>query len=250
MTNDKHRETAASDSHWTPIKTERDLPKESGKSYYWTGRDGSVSQFAYYALEKAEKTHILCDYIAWAPVPDKPAPYNAAISAPLEGEVCETARRYCSCLGSCKGRERLSENYICSLMDRPGLNPIAPPLTPQAVCGGECGYQEPYGFVPMADCPVHDPAQQAAPDDLVDPDAEFQKLKHEATLLYSQSHANDRVLPSTPELMAVFAQQREQQVRSEVARELGEIHLIGPCAGMKNGGHCFMCDYIESLEGK
>lgn len=25
-------------------------------------------------------------------------------------------------------------------------------------CGNACGYQEPYGFVPEADCPVHDRA--------------------------------------------------------------------------------------------
>jgi hypothetical protein len=23
-------------------------------------------------------------------------------------------------------------------------------------CGNACGYQEPYGFVPEADCPIHD----------------------------------------------------------------------------------------------
>lgn len=28
-------------------------------------------------------------------------------------------------------------------------------------CLGGCGYQEPYGFVPEADCPVHDPEPES-----------------------------------------------------------------------------------------
>lgn len=31
--------------------------------------------------------------------------------------------------------------------------------TAEQDCGHICGYQEPYGFVPEADCPVHDTAE-------------------------------------------------------------------------------------------
>lgn len=50
---------------------------------------------------------------------------------------------------------------------------------------------------------------------------------------------------------AFLAQQAALKAdRQRIAGELREIHLIGPCAGMKNGGHCFMCDYIKKLEAE
>lgn len=35
-------------------------------------------------------------------------------------------------------------------------------------CGNACGYQEPYGFVPEADCPVHDKYSNALVEKLVE----------------------------------------------------------------------------------
>jgi hypothetical protein len=43
-------------------------------------------------------------------------------------------------------------------------------VTDQPKCLGGCGFQEPYGFVPEADCPVHDrPGVKAWMDRFVAP---------------------------------------------------------------------------------
>lgn len=67
-------DAGASFNGWKFIESKADLPKEHGLSYYWTGKNGKVSKYAFFGREKSLVRYILDNEIAWMSVPPKPEP--------------------------------------------------------------------------------------------------------------------------------------------------------------------------------
>lgn len=86
---------------------------------------------------------------------EQPKPLEEAVKFEFCGE--------CPMLSVTEKNQKRGEKHFCKKYNRQvfhmGLHPKIvrdPECDEPLACGYSCGYQEPYGFVPEAGCPVHD----------------------------------------------------------------------------------------------